>query len=873
VVNPKTERSRLGDLLVDMRLVDEETLQAALAEQKQSQARLPTILAQRRVLDEERLTKAVAARLGLEAVSVASHKIHERVLALVPHALAKRFGLLPIAIKRTQQAEVLYLVMMDPLNTEALGEVQRITGRQVRVLMASATELDQCIEAQYAGLEAKLAASGSSRPARSATNRPPIVQGTAVPPTPSTPAAAAAPRSSARRAASVVAAPGRARGSSGVARPSGAPTRTPPPALAQNSRPAPSRPGELRAPRAASTAQAGPTRGRTPPPNLSKIPGPTPTHAPSPPALPQGSLPQGTSPISSPPPAKPAPFPARQPLDLGNPATLIDTARPPEIQGLAGQLSQPSPRIIEPAGVVAPSPMDPPDGVATRVGAEPSPKAPPPVDVPAQSPEKPGLDWALGDQDWPSEDVWSGLDAADAAVAPSDPTQAPDDADDQWAQSTGLDMVAPSDMDEDGPEDIATSQWELSEMSQAALRPEPEPAPPPKKAAAAPAPAPVDRRTLASTLEVPVHLDDRDNPFDGPGPDDVPTGLERTGIFPAIDFGDDGFEPPDLAGGGGAAHPGLSDIPESDHAVRARFSPPRGEDDDPIEAIEEIVLEPIDEEPSEQVDLESMEIPTVERPSPASAVPPAPMPVIEPSSLASLLDDEALDNEDTGSAPTPSRPTPPPETRVFDESSRKAPPPPADHSPAPEEPTNPRMEAAVTLEAPAPPPLQPVLPAPFPAPVPKSAPVLPPLVTPPASAPAPEASAAPLAKAPTPAPKAATPLPKVPTPPPAVEPSEEPTPARDTVERADVLSALEGAFVPRAESVPSTPPPSSAASPTAEMPSGQRAEAQRLTKALVAGSSLNSPERAQLVIALGRLMLSKGLITEDELTDMLILDS
>ncbi|CAN0586370.1 unnamed protein product, partial [Laminaria digitata] len=135
--------------------------------------RLPTILAQRRVLDEERLTKAVAARLGLEAVSVASHKIHERVLALVPHALAKKFGLLPIAIKRTQQAEVLYLVMMDPLNTEALGEVQRITGRQVRVLMASATELDQCIEAQYAGLEAKLAASGSSRPARSATNRPP----------------------------------------------------------------------------------------------------------------------------------------------------------------------------------------------------------------------------------------------------------------------------------------------------------------------------------------------------------------------------------------------------------------------------------------------------------------------------------------------------------------------------------------------------------------------------------------------------------------------------------------------------------------------------------------------------------------------------
>ena len=53
------ERSRLGDLLLDMRLVDQETLQAALQEQRTTHKRLATILAERRVLDEERLTKAV----------------------------------------------------------------------------------------------------------------------------------------------------------------------------------------------------------------------------------------------------------------------------------------------------------------------------------------------------------------------------------------------------------------------------------------------------------------------------------------------------------------------------------------------------------------------------------------------------------------------------------------------------------------------------------------------------------------------------------------------------------------------------------------------------------------------------------------------
>ncbi|MCA9555963.1 MAG: hypothetical protein KC933_38415, partial [Myxococcales bacterium] len=163
------ERSRLGDLLLDMRLVDQETLQAALQEQRTTHKRLATILAERRVLDEERLTKAVAARLGLESVALSSHKVHERVLGLIPYAVAKRYGLLPIAVKRTQQAEVLYLVMVDPLNTEALGEVQRLTGRQVRVLMASATELDQCIDRHYLAQAQAPARTPLPRPVQAST--------------------------------------------------------------------------------------------------------------------------------------------------------------------------------------------------------------------------------------------------------------------------------------------------------------------------------------------------------------------------------------------------------------------------------------------------------------------------------------------------------------------------------------------------------------------------------------------------------------------------------------------------------------------------------------------------------------------------------
>jgi hypothetical protein len=155
-LGPKSaDKSRMGDLLLEMGLLDEQTLQAAVAEQRTSGRRLPRILGEKRVLDEERLTKAVAAKLGLEVVNVSSLKIHERVLALIPAQIAIRYGVLPIAIKRANGAEFLYLVMADPLDTEAIGEVQRVTGRQVRVLMASATEVDTAIDSQYRAIQGK----------------------------------------------------------------------------------------------------------------------------------------------------------------------------------------------------------------------------------------------------------------------------------------------------------------------------------------------------------------------------------------------------------------------------------------------------------------------------------------------------------------------------------------------------------------------------------------------------------------------------------------------------------------------------------------------------------------------------------------------
>ncbi|MEQ8984884.1 MAG: hypothetical protein RL846_43455 [Deltaproteobacteria bacterium] len=789
-MNPRPDRSRLGDLLVEMRLIEPDTLTAALAEGKSSGRRLPRVLSDRRVLDEERLTKAVAAKLGLEAVTVSNLKIHERVLQLIPADVAQRYGVLPIAIKRTNQAELLYLVMVDPLDTEAIGEVQRITGRQVRVLMATASDLDLAIANQYRRV-----------------------------------AAPAAPK--------------------------------PPPAATGSVRPPPLRKNEDFSARATmpSPVRAGGTAsGR---PDAAPVLRGTPTGQPVKPAAESSSRPR---------------YPA---FDQ---ATLIDSARPPELDALSlSQTAAPQPKASADLPVM-PQDLDPPDSVSTRIDPGPFGKieSSDAADAPVSDIDR---QWdlavkAFGDLGEPDNPLAS-FAASDADAA---------DKKDPVTTEASLEHLALLD-EPDDDEDLKTSQLELSELGAAELqhqmRVHDARTQPPEKR------SPEQRRRFAGTLEVPVEFADEHHPFDGPGIDEIPVGLDKTGIIPAIDWDREEFvpPPPDKARPPGLA--GASDIPSSPAEVKARFvetppGKPSGSDEDVIAAIEEVSLEPLDSDvikfeppteapvvprPQSKAELPKPEPskPDVPRPSveakqlgteaPARMTPSDDsdadrVPVIEPSSLMSLMDDSSENkHDDTGAELAPfgswQDGASAPATRLFDESNRQVAKPPAPKAPqAEDEPTNPRIDTsdvqALLRE---------------------------------------EAATAALGAEPLPSPydeETFVPPPREKTTvddkddaPNLEEAADDPTPSEDTVDRNSVLSALDGAFWE-----PAPPPPELEGEPTGDTESGPSidieapepsAEAVRLVDDLMANDALSSADRAQLVLALGRLLIEKGILTKDEL--------
>lgn len=148
-------RSRLAELIIELGLAEGEEVDAALAESQEQRRRLPEVLAARGIVEEGRLAKAVASRLGLDLASLDPLRVHPRVLGRVPPEVARVHGVLPFAVKRSEDAEILYLAMSDPLDMAATTEVQRRTGCRVRVLMAPASALDAAIAESYAPLRSR----------------------------------------------------------------------------------------------------------------------------------------------------------------------------------------------------------------------------------------------------------------------------------------------------------------------------------------------------------------------------------------------------------------------------------------------------------------------------------------------------------------------------------------------------------------------------------------------------------------------------------------------------------------------------------------------------------------------------------------------
>jgi twitching motility protein PilT len=151
---PEMDR-QLGEVLVEGRLVTEEQLQAAAAEEARTGHPAWRILIDRGELSERDLVRARARQVGLEFVDLQNEEPRPDALALVPADVARR----QLALPMHAGEESLVVAMAEPRNHFAIDELSRVSGRRIVPAAAFRADMAPAIDRAYAQIEVDQAAS------------------------------------------------------------------------------------------------------------------------------------------------------------------------------------------------------------------------------------------------------------------------------------------------------------------------------------------------------------------------------------------------------------------------------------------------------------------------------------------------------------------------------------------------------------------------------------------------------------------------------------------------------------------------------------------------------------------------------------------
>ena len=144
-VTVKPKKIRIGDLLIEHKIISQEQLNAALAEQKKSGRKLGRVLIENGYLTEDQLLDFLARQLNIPYIDLKRYHLKPEVVHLIPETHARRFRVLALEEGRYS----LLIGMADPTDIFAYDELARVLRRPLRLAVVREADLLKAIDLMY----------------------------------------------------------------------------------------------------------------------------------------------------------------------------------------------------------------------------------------------------------------------------------------------------------------------------------------------------------------------------------------------------------------------------------------------------------------------------------------------------------------------------------------------------------------------------------------------------------------------------------------------------------------------------------------------------------------------------------------------------
>ena len=138
---------RLGELLVERKVITPDQLETALKVQQSKGGLLGQILVTLGLATEEAVAQAITAQYGFPYLPLKSYTIDPDLLRVIPENVARQYCLVPV----DHIGDTLTIAMADPLDSRVLEDIEMLSRCSVQVFVSTGSEVMEAIQRCYGG--------------------------------------------------------------------------------------------------------------------------------------------------------------------------------------------------------------------------------------------------------------------------------------------------------------------------------------------------------------------------------------------------------------------------------------------------------------------------------------------------------------------------------------------------------------------------------------------------------------------------------------------------------------------------------------------------------------------------------------------------
>jgi len=141
----RRKKVRLGELLLEQKIITDDQLQQALAEQKRTGRKLGRVLTDLNFVREEKLNEVLAQSLQIPFIDVRQLTLDQQVVRMLPEVQARRFR----ALVLQSDARGLLIGMADPTDLMAYDELSSRLKQPLRIALVKEADLLKTVDIVY----------------------------------------------------------------------------------------------------------------------------------------------------------------------------------------------------------------------------------------------------------------------------------------------------------------------------------------------------------------------------------------------------------------------------------------------------------------------------------------------------------------------------------------------------------------------------------------------------------------------------------------------------------------------------------------------------------------------------------------------------